>query len=807
MRGLASALIVLVSLSGGSWAGDGSVIEGVDYPDDAAARAAWKPMGATAPVSVVEKDGVRALKMPCNFKGTKIDRASWDLAVQQDLSFCQGLQFRFYCTDLSPISGFSFYMQSGNGWYSAGFAPVQQGGWCTVTIDKAATSLEGAPAGWGNIRTIRVSAWRAGETDTELYLADLRVVGRDAPIVVLRGDSVARANANEANSVQTFAQAVTQCLTDLRLPHLMVSDLDPVEAALKGRKLIILPHNASMPDEAAKAVTNFLKSGGKAIIFFAIPGQLEEPTGIARGVYVRQKSPGFFSRIRFANPLPAGMPAEVRQQSWNIFDSKPAAGRGRVAAEWFDQDGKPTGHSAVVRTDNCYLMTHVLLNDDPSGKRRMLLAMAGDLVPDLWKEAAADLASRIGQIGTFTDFESARKGITELAKGKPEALAALEKSAARRDEALSLAKAGKYPESMAKAEEAREALVESYCRAQSAAPNEQRGIWCHSAYGAAGMEWDEAIRVLAENGFNAVFPNMLWGGNADYESSVLPVSPRVKEVGDPLVKCLAACRKYGVQCHVWKVNWNTGGHAPKEFLEKMKQEGRTQVLFDGTAGDAWLCPSHLENRKLECAAMLEVATKYDVDGIHFDYIRYNGNDGCFCAGCRQRFEEKIGRKIANWPKDVRADKAIQAQWLDFRREQITALVQMVSEQVRKARPKVKISAAVFPNWTVDRDSIGQDWKLWCERGYVDFVCPMTYTEHDSVFESLVAKQKEWAGSKACYPGIGLTVWKPSDDVVNLIGKIRIARRLGLPGFTVFDYTPASSRAVIERCGLGITKAK
>ena len=31
--------------------------------------------------------------------------------------------------------------------------------------------------------------------------------------------------------------------------------------------------------------------------------------------------------------------------------------------------------------------------------------------------------------------------------------------------------------------------------------------------------------------------------------------------------------------------------------------------------------------------MLEVVRNYDVDGVHFDYIRYPNKDGCFCAGC------------------------------------------------------------------------------------------------------------------------------------------------------------------------------
>mgnify|MGYP000700577408 CR=1 FL=1 len=36
---------------------------------------------------------------------------------------------------------------------------------------------------------------------------------------------------------------------------------------------------------------------------------------------------------------------------------------------------------------------------------------------------------------------------------------------------------------------------------------------------------------------------------------------------------------------------------------------------------------------------------------------------------------------------------------------------------------------------VDRDTIGQDWKLWCDRGYLDFVCPMDYTASSAQFRS------------------------------------------------------------------------
>ena len=327
-------------------------------------------------------------------------------------------------------------------------------------------------------------------------------------------------------------------------------------------------------------------------------------------------------------------------------------------------------------------------------------------------------------------------------------------------------------------------------------PAEHRGIWCHSAFGVEGMTWDEAIKVLADSGFTAILPNMLWGGVAFYKSDVLPVAGEVARRGDQIAACAAACRKHRVQCHVWKVNWNMGGRTPKEFVARMQREGRTQVSHDGKGEARWLCPSHPANQKLEIDAMVEVARKYDVAGVHFDYIRYPNQDYCFCKGCRERFAKAIARKVRKWPADVLPKGSLRDRWLDFRRANITKVVAAVAAAARKARPGVKISAAVFRNWPTDRDRIGQDWKLWCQKGYLDFVCPMDYTSSNAKFEQAVRRQLGWAGKVPCYPGIGLTVPAPRDDVARLIEQVKITRRLGTGGFTVFALTRTSASKVL-----------
>jgi uncharacterized lipoprotein YddW (UPF0748 family) len=287
---------------------------------------------------------------------------------------------------------------------------------------------------------------------------------------------------------------------------------------------------------------------------------------------------------------------------------------------------------------------------------------------------------------------------------------------------------------------------------------------------------------------------------------VLPVAPDVASgaKGDQIAQCLAACRKYGIKCHVWKVNWNLGWNAPKDFVERMRKDGRLQVDINGKPID-WLCPSNPDNQKLEIDSMIEVATKYEVDGIHFDYIRYPGPECCFCPACRERFEKLIGQKVANWPQDLRKPGELREKWLEFRRSNITAVVAAVSEAVRKARPKMQISAAVFTSWPSTRDSEGQDWKLWCDKGYVDFVCPMDYTEHTGLFAGMIDQQVKWAGKVPCYPGIGLSCWPNKADVFTLFDQIETTRRAKTGGFTIFDYEPRDAREVVPLCGLGITR--
>ena len=132
------------------------------------------------------------------------------------------------------------------------------------------------------------------------------------------------------------------------------------------------------------------------------------------------------------------------------------------------------------------------------------------------------------------------------------------------------------------------------------------------------------------------------------------------------------------------------------------------------------------------------------------------------------------------------------------------MVATVSEKARAIRPKIKISAAVFRYWNTDRDLVGQDWKIWCDKGYLDFVCPMDYTPSLARFENMVSQQVQWAGRVPCYPGLGVSASSSRFGPDRAIEEINLTRRYQTHGFLIFNYSPEISRNFLPQLGMGIT---
>ncbi len=429
------------------------VVDDLSYSPQRA-QALWEPMTGTKPVSLVDVRGRNALRMPCQFQGNKVERASWDRQLKLDLAWRTGVQFLFYCRDATAVANFSVYLHSGEGWYRGNFDASSTTGWTLVQIHKKDMAVEGHPAGWGKVDTIRISAWRGQEADTEFYIAAIGVFGGGGKIVVVENDSVAAGASGEIDSVTRYTDVMAQFLDRVGLSYVVVSDLDVTAERLKGTKLVILPYNPKMPDAAVSGIAGFLREGGKLLACYHLPNGLEQVVGIRNGGHVPQKYAGNFASIRPAEKSLEGMPPATGQSSWNINEMSPVEGRSYVAAWWHANDGQSTGKPAVIVSDNAICLTHVLIPDDRANKVRLLLAMVGHLVPELWRDAASGAVERIGKFGPYESYDAAYRGIQGLVSAPSDALSALQAADQRRKEGLARLSEGQFPKALAAAEEA-----------------------------------------------------------------------------------------------------------------------------------------------------------------------------------------------------------------------------------------------------------------------------------------------------------------------------------------------------------------
>lgn len=786
---LLHTLVLLMTFTA---SGNEQVIDALDYANDEAARKVWFTDQAKLTPKAVQDSGRAAVQFEIPFASRPgIPRVSLDRKLALDLSAVGEFSVDMKVEDARAAGHVSLYFRSGDGWYSGSGAMFKKG-WQTLRFSKAGFKVEDRPAGWHKIDAVRISVWRGQSQDSRVSVSRLVARWHDVALVI---PAAAKAKGGEFRAALQSAETVSHFTADLGLGSDAVEDAALMHGALKNRRVAILAHNPQIDDEAVQALEQFIQQGGKVLACYSLAPRLAKALGFGKMKYVRPEQPGRLAEIRFNATDIQGLPKSVQQASWNVNTAQPVGHGARVIGQWYDRDGQPTGLPAMLISERGAYLSHIVLNDDPAGKRQLLAAVLGHLSTPLWKQMAQAALSKLDRIGHYEDLEQLEKQLKTGSNAEAaQLLQAAKTSLARTKE---LIQEGKFADAVETAHKARDQASEAYLRAQASPTREGRAFWNHSGTGAYPGDWDRTAKELAGAGFNMVIPNMLWAGLAHYESDLLPRSATVQKHGDQIAQCVKACKKHGIEVHVWKVNFNLS-NAPKDFVAKLREQKRTQVSLKGEPKD-WLCPSHPDNTKLELDSMLEVARKYDVDGLHFDYIRYPDGAHCYCDGCRERFEAQSGSKVANWPKDCTSGPR-RDEYRTWRCQQITRLVEAVAREAQKIKPSIKISAAVFGSYPDSRESVGQDWVSWVKAGYLDFICPMDYAISDMEFSNLVSNQlKLIEGRIPMYPGIGAWRLGAADRVV---GQMHYARQLGAAGFTVFDLSEDAAKTLLPGIGLG-----
>ena len=192
---------------------------------------------------------------------------------------------------------------------------------------------------------------------------------------------------------------------------------------------------------------------------------------------------------------------------------------------------------------------------------------------------------------------------------------------------------------------------------------------------------------------------------------------------------------------------------------------------------------------------MDIIQKYRIDGMHFDYVRFASPDFDYSRTSLKAFRKWLEPQLSASERDalrkalkenpLAATDKYQEKFGDFQREQVTTLVARIYHAVKKRRPDVIVSAAVFANDENAFTRRFQDWRRWLRMGIVDVACPMAYTPDTAIFQKQiqVATSTAHAADRRVWAGIG-AYRIPAESTVE---KINTARTIGTDGIILFSY--------------------
>ena len=485
-------------------------------------------------------------------------------------------------------------------------------------------------------------------------------------------------------------------------------DSSQISASSIAKKKMVFLVGFDAPSSVELDVLEQAKAKGtKFTVFYSASPRLSAMMGVKPLGYRKTNYPGQFSKMNFNTAQLEGLPPSIRQTSTVLQSASPLPGRGKTLAVWCDRKGKSTGEAAVISTDCGFWITHVFLADgDEDLKARLVAAFVGSVAPHLWSWPKA-----------------CEKALAEHKK------------------------------------------LRAYALKQIPRKGEIHAVWDHSGCGLYPGDWPKTMKVLQEARITDLFVNVAGAGFAHYPSNILPRSKIYEEEGDQLESCLAAAKDRGIRVHAWILCFTATRSSP-DRIKNFVAKGWLLKDRDGKQTE-YLDPSNAAVRNYILSAISEIQSKYPVDGIHLDFVRW--------------YERSA--------KPANASDIISRFVVDARK--------------KVSRPKW-LTAAVLGKYPTCIASVGQDWISWLDTRQIDYAVPMDYSGDNSKFESFIAQHAESKSrAKRIIAGIGITANESRLGPKQVIDQINIVRRYKLAGVALFDLDVVLEKRILPYLKLGL----
>lgn len=209
-------------------------------------------------------------------------------------------------------------------------------------------------------------------------------------------------------------------------------------------------------------------------------------------------------------------------------------------------------------------------------------------------------------------------------------------------------------------------------------------------------------------------------GYVFYKSSIAPIAPGYEEY-DVLDDVIREAHERDIQIRAWIPQFHDQAATEKNGDWQMKALIDGEIVpYTGSAGMEYFAnPIHPDVQAYERSIIREIVSRYDVDGVVLDWLRFDDFHMDMGSYTRETYKASFGYDPITI--DFTTDNEHRRQWNDWRTTQLGSYVKDINRDVESLKPGLPIGVYILPPEFVE---CGQDASKW--KSEVDFVSPMSY---------------------------------------------------------------------------------
>jgi uncharacterized lipoprotein YddW (UPF0748 family) len=339
-----------------------------------------------------------------------------------------------------------------------------------------------------------------------------------------------------------------------------------------------------------------------------------------------------------------------------------------------------------------------------------------------------------------------------------------------------------------------------------------RGLWVATV---ANIDWPsrkglsasqqkaELVDILdraAGIGFNTIVLQVRPAADALYDSQVEPWASLLsgnqgEHPGyDPLAFAVAEAHARGLQLHAWINPFRAGNTTDTARLASTHVWNARRDLVRVYGGNIWMDPGDPESHDRSLRVVRDIATRYDVDGIHADdyFYPYQVRDSA--------------NRLVSFPDDATYAKYGGGMARDdWRRANIDRFVERMYREVHSVKPNLVVGLSPFGIWRPGFPegiqgldafaSIYADSRKWLQQGWVDYFVPQLYWAIDAQQQSFPVLLDWWSAQNPAHRHVwpGLAAYRVLNGAATAFAlselprQMRIVReKLSEPGEVLYN---------------------